>query len=721
MQEDSRDKQKIVDKIAKLERKLNDCNRAYYDENRSLISDYEYDVLKKELVRLKDENRKLLEEREREISQQNKQGGYNEQNVKNRQGNQIAKGLFNIEEEPKIEESIGYKPNNRFKKIQHKQKMMSLANALTEEEFDEFIKKTNRFLKIESFPSAICELKIDGLSFSAVYSYGKLKYVATRGNGIIGEDVSENVLQIANFPRVLPYVDGYEKQPKDAEIFEVRGEVYMPKSSFLKLNESLEEKDKFSNPRNAASGTLRQLNPEIVKERELGYYAYFIMDYGEEIVKSQSESLILLQKLGFVVNQHWCLAKNTSEIKEFYKKIEKIRYGLECDIDGVVVKINDFDIQKSLGFTATDPRWAIAYKFSGITAITKIIGIKNQVGRTGVITPVAELMPVNIGGVIVKRATLHNYEEIKRLGIAIGDDVVVKRSGDVIPKIVEISTKAEISTEIVAPSVCPCCGSVLVRDERYVAIKCPNEVDCKDKIVDKIKHFSSREGFDVAGLGKQNIICFYDLGFLKKIEDVFNLKDFRDKLVNLDGFGDKSIDNLLNSIEASKNITFNKFLYALGIADVGENVAKILASNYGNIENLLNDAESFEKVKNINGLGEVLIENLVEYFNNSNNLAVVKYLASICHIKEFVVKSGKFTGKSLVFTGTLQSMTRPQAKIKAEECGFKVLTEISGNTDFLVYGENAGSKLKRASDFGIELLTEEEWLKMIDKDNEKES
>ena len=695
MQEDKKNKYKIVEEIEKLERKLNEYNRAYYDENKSIISDYEYDILKKKVIKLKSENEALIKEYEKLKMQNNL-------------------SLFGSFEEPKIEKQVGYKANSRFTKIEHKERMTSLANALTEEEFDDYVEKTNRFLKIDTFPESVCELKIDGLSFSAVYEYGKLKYVATRGDGIIGEDVSKNVLQIKNFPQELPYVEGYSPQPKDISWFEVRGEVYMSKDAFVKLNENLDEKDRFSNPRNAASGTLRQLNPEIVKERNLSYYSYFITKNSYKNISRQSDALILLEKLGFVVNKHWKIAKNVDEIKAFHEEIAKIRYELDCDIDGVVVKINDFEIQDKLGFTATDPRWAIAYKFSGITAITKIVDIKNQVGRTGIITPVAELVPVNIGGVIVKRATLHNYDEIKRLGIGINDEVVIKRSGDVIPKIIELSKKSENSIEIKEPSICPCCGTNLIKDEGYVAIICPNEVDCKDKIVDKIKHFASRDGFDITGLGKQNIICFYDLGILKKITDIFELKNHKQMLVKLDGFGEKSIENLLSSIEEKKHVLFNKFLYALGIADVGENVAKILARTYKNISELLADKVEFTKIQNINGLGEKLIENLVKYFANEENLKVVNYLTSICEFETLQEKVGKFSGKSIVFTGTLQTMTRQQAKIRAEELGFKVLTEISSKTDYLVYGEKAGSKLKKAEELGVKLLTEEEWIREIE-------
>ena len=689
------DNQKIIDEIIKLEDKLQKCNKAYYDDNKSIISDYEYDLLKKKLIKLKEENKDILDN----FNKNNNNGGlFGEENFHN--ANQVEK-------------QVGYKANSKFAKITHKKRMMSLANALTDEEFDNFVEKTNRFLKINDFPESVCELKIDGLSFSAMYKYGRLEYVATRGDGIVGEDVSNNVLQIPNFPVELKYVDGTKIQPKELETFEVRGEIYMPKDTFEKLNDELPEDKKFSNPRNAASGTLRQLDASIVKERGLSYYTYFIGATSDKIVNNQADVLILLEKLGFVVNKHWKITKSVSEIKEFHEYIGKIRYELDCDIDGVVVKINSFDIQDKLGFTSTDPRWAIAYKFSGITAITKIVGIKNQVGRTGVITPVAELVPVNIGGVIVKRATLHNYDEIERLGIGINDEVVVKRAGDVIPKIVSLEKKSNNSKEIEKPVICPCCGEKLVNDSDYVAVVCNNHKYCKDQIIDRIRHFTSRDGFDITGLGKQNIICFYELGFLQKITDIFELKKHREDMIALDGFGEKSIDNLLNSIEEKKVIQFNKFLYALGIADVGENVAKIIATNYRTLDDLLEDKEEFKKIQNINGLGEKLITNLIKYFNNGENLEILKYLNNICKIKQLEVKTGKFSGKSVVFTGTLQTMTRQQAKIQAEELGFKVLTEISGNTNYLVCGEKAGSKLKRAQELNVEVLTEDDWKQMI--------
>ena len=671
-------------KISDLEAKIEKYNRAYYDENKSLVSDYEYDLLKKELEKLREQQ-------------------------KASNANKKIVNLFGDEEIP-IEQKVGYRSSSKFPKITHLKRMMSLANALTLEEFNDFVEKTNRFLKRETFPESVCELKIDGLSFSAVYNFGKLKYVATRGDGLIGEDVSDNVLQIDNFPRELPPENFVSK----LAIFEVRGEIYMPKDAFEKLNSQLNDDEKFSNPRNAASGTLRQLDPEIVKQRGLKYYTYFIGESSEKIVNSQSQALELLQNLGFAVNSHWKIAKTVEEIIKFHEDISKIRYELDCDIDGVVVKINDFAIQEKLGNTAHDPRWAIAYKFSGITAITKLLGITNQVGRTGIITPVAELAPVNIGGVIVKRATLHNYDEIERLGLCINDLVSIKRSGDVIPKIIGVE-KHNNGNKIIVPDICPCCSSRLIKNEKYVAIYCPNYKGCKSQIVDSIRHFSSRNGLDIAGLGRQTISLFYDLGILHSFLDIFDLKKHKEMLERLDGFGEKSTYNLLTAIEESKKIYFNKVLYALGIDEIGENVAKILALHYRDFNELLADSFEFEKIQNVNGFGEQMIGSLKLYFNNPENIKIINKLNEILEIHSLDKNENQvqLNGKSIVFTGTLQTMTRQQAKIQAEQLGYKVMTEISKNTTYLVCGEKAGSKLKKAQEMGIKILSEEEWKKTI--------
>ena len=676
---------KIADlnsKIAELEQKIEKYNRAYYDENKSLISDYEYDLLKKELEKLREQQPK-----------------------------QLSNNLFGFEEIP-VEQRVGYRSNSKFVKITHKKRMQSLANALTLEEFYDFVDKTNRFLKTDKLPECVCELKIDGLSFSAMYCKGKLKYVATRGDGIVGEDVSNNVLQIPTFPKELPYIEGLVKQPKDLDEFEARGEIYMPKDAFERLNNELEDDKKFSNPRNAASGTLRQLDTEIVRQRGLKYYTYFIGECSEKLTSSQSESLELLKKLGFVVNYHWKVSKNVDEIVDFHKKIAEIRYELDCDIDGVVVKINDFKTQEQLGSTAHDPRWAIAFKFSGITAITKLVGITNQVGRTGIITPVAELMPVNIGGVIVKRATLHNYDEIARLGLSIGDLVEIKRSGDVIPKILKVDKHFETSTKIEEPKTCPCCGSVLEKDDQFVAIYCPNHKCCKSQIVDSIRHFTSRNGLDISGLGRQTINLFYDLGILRNILDIFELKKYKEKLINLDGFGEKSATNLFTAIEESKKVYFNKLLFALGIDEVGENLAKILAKYYTDLTDLLTDKEAFTRIQGVNGIGEQMIKGMIEYFNNLENLEMLEKLNAILQIHSLKNDNQQveLNGKSVVFTGKLQSMTRQQAKIQAEQLGYKVLVAVSSNTDYLVYGEDAGdTKLNKAREIGVKVISEEEW------------
>ena len=635
----------LENRIAELEKKIEKYNKAYYDENKSLVSDYEYDLLKKELEHL-------------------------------RQKVNTKPTLFGDEF---VEQKVGFRANGRFPKIVHKQKMMSLANALTREEFDDYVERVKRLLKIDIFPECVCELKIDGLSFSAMYCKGKLKYIATRGDGLIGEDVTNNALQIPTFPRELPT----DSEASKLDEFEVRGEI-----------------------------------SDIVKQRNLSYYAYAIGVCSQEITHSQYETLKLLEKLGFVVNDKYRLVKTIDEIQQYHQEIAEIRYELDCDIDGVVVKINDFSIHKQLGSTAHDPRWAIAYKFSGLTAITKIVNVVNQVGRTGVITPVAELIPVNIGGIIVKRATLHNYDEIARLGLALNDLVVVKRAGDVIPKIIEVKEAGKDRQTIIQPAHCPCCNSTLINDNEEVAIVCPNHKGCKEQIIDSIRHFTSRNGIDVNGLGKKVIARFYELGIIRGILDVFNLKNHIQILENLDGFGVKSTQNLLSSIEEAKNRSFDKVLYAIGIKDVGENIAKLIAKYYRDFNDLLADKEYFSRLDGINGLGDEFIKNMIAYFSDDDNLFIVRQLQQIMTIHPLMIDKSKinekFVGKSVIFTGSLKSMTRNQAKIQAELLGFKVLSSISGNTDYLVYGADAGSKLDKAKEFGIKVLTEEEWKLLVE-------
>lgn len=657
--------------IIAIEKQIAEYDRAYYDLDDPLVSDAEYDKLKQKLQKLKSELPTQL-------------------------------GLFGNSE------VVGYEPNERFKKIKHSEQMYSLDNAFNTDDISDFIEKIQRFLDTSDFPEFICELKIDGLSFSARYEDGKLIYLLTRGNGIYGEDITQNAQSIKNLPI---------KINNAPNIIETRGEIYMKKSIFFKLNESLEKK--FANPRNAAAGSIRNLDPEVVATRELDYFAYSVGEVSSFDFKiSQSELLNNLADIGFNVNPYRKVCNSIKEIEEFYQYIASIRHELDYDIDGIVIKVNDTKLQDRLSFTAKSPRWAIAYKFSGIEAETTVTGITHQVGRTGIVTPVAELDPVNIGGVIVKRATLHNYDEIIRLGLKIGDTVKIKRSGDVIPQIISVnSNKRPINAiEINIPNVCPCCGSVLSKDkDEDVAIKCPNQHGCKDQIIGNIIHFASRNAFNILGLGEKYIEKFFDLSILKNISDIFDLQNHRDTIVSLEGFGEKSYQNLIQSIEASKNISFDKFLYALGIKGVGETVSKTIASYYLSIDNLIHSIQTnADNTSSIDGIGEVVTHEIKQYFSDPHNFEVIKSLIPKINIAQYQVNSNKpFNGQTIVFTGTLSSMSRAEAKLQAEKLGFKIMSSISSNTDYLVYGQDSGSKLKTATELGIKQLNEEEWLKFV--------
>lgn len=594
-------------------------------------------------------------------------------------------------------QTVGTAPDRRFLEVEHIVPMLSLDKAHGRDEVEEFLKKLLNVHELE----IICEPKIDGLSFSAIYEDGVLIKAATRGDGNLGENVTDNMKTIEDFPKALPGIKGR---------LEARGEVYIRNDDFLKLNKDNE----FSNPRNTASGSLRQLDPEVTASRPLRYFAYSLIGGTEN---TQSEVLNKLKKLGFCVNEHQCLAKNVDEMLEFYNRTYDNRHELGYNIDGVVYKINNLQLQDRLGNTNKAPRWAIAHKFPAARGKTKIKKISVQVGRTGKLTPVAELAPINIGGVLITRATLHNKDEIRRKDIREGDIVVVERAGDIIPKIIDVdkSARSRNAPKFVFPDTCHECGSSI--DDWAI---CSGGNDCPAQQIAKLKY--SAKVLDIKGLGNKQIEFFYDLGLIKQIPDIFTLEEKLENfdLSELNGWAEKSVSNLLNSLNSRKTITLEKFISSLGIESVGPSVAKILANHYRSYDSwyetiLSYDSEVPYQLISINGVGEKIADSLEFFFSDENNVKMVNDLVSQLTILP-VVSNSPLSGKIVVFTGKLLTMERKEAQAKIESLGTIVSSSVSPKTDYLVVGEKPGAKYRKALELGIKILSEEEFYKLILKE-----
>ncbi|WP_264705190.1 NAD-dependent DNA ligase LigA [Wolbachia endosymbiont (group A) of Gymnosoma rotundatum] len=600
-----------------------------------------------------------------------------------------------------IDVTVGAAPDERFAEVQHIVPMLSLNNSYKQEDLEEFLARVRKLLNVHEL-EIICEPKIDGLSFSAIYEDGVFIKGLTRGNGQYGEDVTKNVATIEGLPKVLPDIKGR---------LEIRGEVYIRNDDFLKLNKNNE----FSTPRNLASGSLRQLNPEVTARRPLKYFAYSLIGGTE---KTQSEVLNKLKKLGFCVNEHQCLAKNLDEMLKFYHRIHDNCHELGYDVDGIVCKINNLQLQERLGNTNKAPRWAIAHKFPAAHGKTKIEKILVQVGRTSQLTPVAQLAPINIGGVIVTRATLYNKDEIERKDIREGDVVVVARSGDVIPKIIDVdkSARSRNAPKFVFPDTCPECGSDIDDWER-----CTGENICPAQQIGKLKYFVSEKGLDITGFGGKQMESLHDLGLVRKISDIFALEEKLKKfsLSGLEGWGKKSVSNLLDSINSRRTVTLEKFISSLAIRYVGPGVAKVLANHYKSYENwyevmvkLSSDDKALYQLMRIIGVGEKTADSLEEFFSNEDNIEMVNELANQLTILPVSTNTSNspFSGKTIVFTGTLSTMERKEAQAKAESLGANVSSSVSNKTDIVVVGEKPGSKYQKALELGIKILTEEEWV-----------
>ncbi len=678
---------KIKEEYLKLKNEINSHNKLYYDQNNPKISDSEYDLLWNEL--------KSLEEKF---------------------------PFLKTKKSPTIQ--VGYKANQGFSKVKHSSPMLSLENALNIEDVKKYIEKISRYLNLKNeFIELVAEPKIDGLSISLKYKNGKFISGATRGDGQIGEDVTSSLMTIKNIPKEVINL-------KNIDVFEIRGEIYMDKKDFLFLNKNrkLNGESLFANPRNAAAGSLRQLDNEVVKKRNLKFFAYTYGEISKEIAfKSQKEFLDIIRHYGFPTNEDFKICKNFNDIEIFYNEIEKKRDKLKYDIDGIVYKINYIDVQKRLGLVGRAPRWAIARKFPAEKAETQINDIKIQVGRTGILTPVAELNPVLIGGVRVSRVSLHNQDEIDRKDIRIGDTIKLQRAGDVIPQVisVDLSKRLKNSKKFIIPDKCPCCKSKTHRKENEVAVKCTGGLSiCEDQQLGSLEYFVSRNAFNIEGLGGKNLKKFWMEGFIKYPFDIFYLDKFKEKIISKEGFGEKSYLNLIKSINEKKIISLEKFIYSLGIPQIGQRTSNLLSKHFKNfhkwfisIENLSNgNVKVYNDYINIDGIGPDVVDDIKNFFNNEKIKIVKKLSQSLKKIEDykFLIKSNsKLSEKIIVFTGTLEKMSRSEAKSKAEELGAKVTNSVSNKTDYVIAGKDSGSKEKKAKDLKIKVLNENEWMKFL--------
>ena len=670
-----KEKDNLIKEYEKKIKLLKKYNKQYYEKDSPSVPDSEYDKIKERLIFLENEHNFL-------------------------------------KKKDSIQHIIGSPPSKKFKKIKHKKAMLSLSNAFGKEDMNDFLKKIKNFLK--SYDSTIdifSEPKIDGISASLIYENGLLKTGLSRGDGETGEDILNNLKTINQIPKKID-------AKQIPEILEIRGEVYIGKNDFENI------KDNFANPRNAAGGSLRQKFSEETAKIPLQFFAHGFGVVEPMIFKTQSEFLKKINQWGFSTNPHSKLVKNLNEIEDHHQKIESLRASLDYDIDGLVYKVNDVELQSRLGNTSSSPRWAIAYKFSSEKATTKIKDIAIQVGRTGAITPVAKVQPVTVGGVVVSNATLHNEDEIKRKDIRIGDTVVIQRAGDVIPQVVTVDKSKRVinSKKYLFPEKC-LCGykthkeiNIITKKEDAVR-RCSRGYDCDYTAKEKLKHIVSKEAFNIDGLGKKVIEQLWDLKLIKFPSDIFNL-DY-DKILKLEGWGNLSIQNLKNAVKKASSISLDKFIYSVGIRHIGQENAKIIGNFFvsiDNFSNLFNSSKREKLLNNLNeldGIGNTQINSINTFFTNQKNIEVIKNLVDVLQIKNFKIKNkkGKLSSKSLMFTGGFEKMSRSEAKSLAEENGGKVLGNISKKLDILVVGnvKPTKKKIEKAKELKIKIFTEKEW------------
>ena len=687
------DKAQAVKKHKELAAQLNHHDKLYYQHDAPEITDAQYDEL-----RLK------LEEIEREYPE--------------------------LVTPDSPTQRVGTTLSTGFEKLEHKTPMLSLANAFSDEEITDFISRVHKFLGITNTQDIeiVGEPKIDGLSLSLTYVDGKLVSGATRGDGSVGENITPNVKTIHDIPHHL----AGSNIPTELEI---RGEIYMRKEDFNKLNESREKAGEklFANPRNSAAGSVRQLDSSITASRKLHFFAYASGHLPASLgLKTHWQFLQQLKSWGFIINEHIKLLENKNEIAKFYDHINKLRSDLSYDIDGIVFKVNDLDLQKRLGFVARSPRWAIARKFPPEQGQTQLLKIDIQVGRTGALTPVAHLKPINIGGVLVSRATLHNEDEIKRKDIREGDTVIIQRAGDVIPQIVGVikEKRPKDSKEFIFPDHCPACGSLAVRNEGEVAKRCVGGLTCPEQAALRLYHFISKNAFDIEGLGMKHIETFYQEGRIASPADLFLLKQKDETSLTplraKEGWGPKSAEKLYEAIEAKRTIGLERFIYALGISQIGQSNAQLLARYYHSYENFKrsmleagksDDNQYRTELTNIGGIGDSIANDLVDFFLEKHNLDVLTALEKEITIQDAkkVRQDSSISGKTVVFTGTLTRFTRSEAKATAESLGAHASGSVSAKTDYVVCGTDPGSKATKARELGVTILNEGEWLELISK------
>ncbi len=664
-------------KIEKLREEIMYHNYRYYALDSPVISDQEYDALFRE-----------LQELEKKYPQ------------------------FVTPDSPT--QKVGFPPLEEFKPFEHRIPMLSLENAFTEEEVRNFDLRVKKQLG-EAPYSYVVEPKMDGVAVEVTYENGILVGAGTRGDGRVGEDVTPNVKTIRSVPLKLVAFEGAPPPPR---LIDIRGEVYMEKEDFEKLNKEQERRglQTFANPRNAAAGSLRQLDSSVTASRPLKVFFYGVGYVEGFSFHSHWEALDTLRKWGLPVNSLRKLCRDIKEAIEYYHYLEALRSELPYEIDGVVIKVNELEHQRKLGEKTRSPRWAIAFKFSAHKAVTRVIDIKVQVGRTGILTPVAELEPVNVGGVIVRHATLHNYDEVMRKDVRIGDYVIVQRAGDVIPEIVEVIKDKRTGNEetFIMPSKCPSCGSNVVKLPEEVAYRCINQ-KCPARIKGAIIHFASRSAMDIEGLGEKTVNLLVDKGLVKSIPDIYALK--KEDLLKLPGFAELSAKNLINAIEKSKRTTLSRFIYALGIPYVGEYTAGVLAEHFGSLDKIMNASK--DELLQIPGVGEKVAEAVIAFFKNPENRQMIEKLLESGFIISQDTRDVEssvadfWQGKTVVFTGALDRFSREEAASIVKGLGARVSNSVSKKTDVVVVGKNPGSKYRKALDLGITIMNEEDFLKMI--------
>ena len=665
---------KIKKNYQKLIRELEKHNKLYFDKSSPIISDSDYDKLKKEIIDIEKNNIFLK----------------------------------NISLGSKL---VGYKPSKNFVKFKHRVKMLSLSNAFDHDDLKNFEKKIYNYLNEETKLEYSVEPKIDGISASLTYKNGVLESGVSRGDGEMGELITQNLKTIKDIPNKITHSDF----PKDIEI---RGEVFITKNNFEKMQNN------FANPRNAASGSLRQKDPNETKKIPLNFIAYTYGFFANNNFKYQSEFLKALNKWGFKTSAYNKVLNNIDELSKFHKKFDGTRFDLQYDIDGLVYKINDLKLQQRLGFTSNSPRWAIAHKFIADSAFSEIRKIEIQVGRTGALTPVAKIKPVNIGGVLVSNATLHNEDEINRKDIRLGDTVKIERAGDVIPHVVlvDLNKRAKNSKKFIFPKKCPC-GFDTIKEfnkvtKKYDAVRrCPDRgFDCEKMAIEKIKHFISKDALNIDGFGKKVVEKFWDLNLIRFPQDIFSL-DYP-KISKLDGWGSLSVSNLKYSIDQSKKVNLDKFLFSLGIRHIGIENAKLLAEYIKSITNFLDfvKKKKLNEFLNIDGIGETQINSLKKFFDNKSNYKVIESLSSILNISEFKLnKNGKLLNNTFMFTGKLSNMSRAEAKSLIEKNSGSVVSSVNKKLKYLIIGEKpTNRKVEQAKKLGIKILSQKEWLNLLD-------